>query len=94
MEYYYHWIVLYIYTNLLRYTTIGINAASTVTLELMMYGKPIQLWSEDRQLFQGLYVDDNAAACIVDKETATNDLPDVDTARMDACERVRNALLL
>ena len=32
---------LYIYTNLLRYTTIGINAASTVTLELMMYGKPV-----------------------------------------------------
>jgi hypothetical protein len=31
---------LYIYSNLLRYTALGINPASTVTLELMMFGKP------------------------------------------------------
>lgn len=31
---------LYIYTNLLRHTALGINAASTVSLELMMLDKP------------------------------------------------------
>jgi hypothetical protein len=31
---------LYVYSNLLRYTALGINPASTVTLELMMFGKP------------------------------------------------------
>ena len=30
---------LYVYTNLIRYTDIGINAASTVSLELMMFKK-------------------------------------------------------
>ncbi len=32
---------LYIYTNLLRHTALGINGASTVTLELMMVDKPV-----------------------------------------------------
>jgi len=32
---------LFIYTNLLRHTALGINAASTVTLELMMFDKPV-----------------------------------------------------
>ena len=32
---------LYIYTNLVRHAALGINAASTVTLELMMQDKPI-----------------------------------------------------
>jgi len=32
---------LYIYTNLLRHTALGINAASTVSLELMMLDKPV-----------------------------------------------------
>jgi hypothetical protein len=32
---------LYVYTNLLRYCDMGINGASTVTLELMMMGKPV-----------------------------------------------------
>lgn len=32
---------LYIYTNLLRHCAMGINGASTVTLELMMMGKPV-----------------------------------------------------
>ncbi len=31
---------LYIYTNLLRYSSLGINTASTTTLELMMFQKP------------------------------------------------------
>ena len=31
---------LYIYTNLLRYSSLGINTASTTTLELMMFKKP------------------------------------------------------
>jgi hypothetical protein len=31
---------LYIYTNLLRHAALGINAASTVSLELMMFDKP------------------------------------------------------
>ena len=30
---------LYVYTNLIRYTNLGINAASTVSLELMMFKK-------------------------------------------------------
>lgn len=32
---------LYIYSNLLRHCVMGINGASTVTLELMMMGKPV-----------------------------------------------------
>ena len=32
---------LYIYNSLLEHAAMGINAASTVTLELMMYGKPV-----------------------------------------------------
>jgi len=32
---------LYVYTNLLRHCAMGINGASTVTLELMMMGKPV-----------------------------------------------------
>jgi glycosyltransferase involved in cell wall biosynthesis len=32
---------LYIYTNLLRHCALGVNGASTVTLELMMMGKPV-----------------------------------------------------
>jgi hypothetical protein len=32
---------LYVYTNTLRYTDVGINAASTVSLELCMFGKPV-----------------------------------------------------
>jgi hypothetical protein len=32
---------LYIYTSLLRHAALGINPASTVSLELMMVGKPI-----------------------------------------------------
>jgi hypothetical protein len=32
---------LALYTNLLRYTSLGINAASTVSLELMMFDKPV-----------------------------------------------------
>jgi hypothetical protein len=32
---------LYVYTNLLRYTALGINPASTVSLELMMFNKPV-----------------------------------------------------
>lgn len=32
---------LYIYTSLLKHTALGINGASTVTLELMMLGKPV-----------------------------------------------------
>ena len=32
---------LYIYTNLLRYASIGINAASTVSIELMIHNKPV-----------------------------------------------------
>lgn len=32
---------LFVYTNLLRHCMLGINGASTVTLELMMMGKPI-----------------------------------------------------
>jgi hypothetical protein len=32
---------LFIYTNLLRHTALGINPASTVSLELMMTGKPV-----------------------------------------------------
>ena len=32
---------LFIYTNLLRYTSLGINAASTVSIELMIHNKPI-----------------------------------------------------
>lgn len=32
---------LYIYTNLLRYASLGINAASTVSMELMIYNKPV-----------------------------------------------------
>jgi glycosyltransferase involved in cell wall biosynthesis len=32
---------LYVYTNLLRHCDMGINGASTVTLELMMMGKPV-----------------------------------------------------
>ena len=31
---------LYIYSNLLQYASLGINAASTVSLELMMFNKP------------------------------------------------------
>ena len=30
---------LYVYTNLIRYASLGINAASTVSLELMMFKK-------------------------------------------------------
>lgn len=32
---------LFVYTNLLRHTALGINGASTVTLELMMLDKPV-----------------------------------------------------
>lgn len=32
---------IFTYTNLLRHTALGINAASTVSLELMMHGKPV-----------------------------------------------------
>lgn len=32
---------LFIYSNLIRYSTVGINTASTVSLELMMFNKPI-----------------------------------------------------
>ena len=32
---------LYIFTNLLRYASIGINAASTVSIELMIHNKPV-----------------------------------------------------
>ena len=42
-------------------------------------------------MFHGLYVDDNAAAGIVDEEVARNGLPDHDTARMDACDRAYHA---
>ena len=31
---------LYVYSNLIRFTSLGINTASTVTLELMMHNKP------------------------------------------------------
>ena len=31
---------LYVYSNLIRFTSLGINTASTVTLELMMHKKP------------------------------------------------------
>ena len=30
-----------IYTNLIRHASLGINAASTVSLELLMHGKPV-----------------------------------------------------
>lgn len=32
---------LFVYTNLIRYCVLGINAASTVSLELMMFDKPV-----------------------------------------------------
>ena len=32
---------LILYTNLLRYCSLGINAASTVSLEFCMLGKPV-----------------------------------------------------
>ena len=32
---------LFVYTNLLRHTALGINAASTVSLELMIFNKPV-----------------------------------------------------
>ena len=32
---------LFIYSNLIRYSSVGINAASTVSLELMMFEKPV-----------------------------------------------------
>tara|TARA_B100001248_G_scaffold78420_1_gene56650 strand:+ start:327 stop:1739 length:1413 start_codon:yes stop_codon:yes gene_type:complete len=32
---------LFIYSNLIRYSAVGINAASTVSLELMMFDKPV-----------------------------------------------------
>jgi hypothetical protein len=32
---------LYVYSNLLRHCALGVNGASTVTLELLMMGKPV-----------------------------------------------------